>query len=153
MELRTVGYGHPDAVAMVAAVQEVYLLRYGGYDSTPVDAAEFAAPAGLFVIGYLGGGPVVCGGWRMRTEPEDVPGAEPEADAVGVGDAELKRMYVVDAARGRGFARGLLAELERTAVEAGARRMVLETGVAQPEAIQLYLSSGYLPIPKFGVYR
>ncbi|HEX4247931.1 MAG TPA: GNAT family N-acetyltransferase, partial [Pseudonocardia sp.] len=47
----------------------------------------------------------------------------------------------------------LLAELERTAVEAGARRMVLETGVAQPEAIQLYLSSGYLPIPKFGVYR
>ena len=150
LELRTVDYSHPDAVALIAAVQQVYLERYGSHDSTPVDPAEFAPPAGLFVVGYIGGEPVVCGGWRLRTEAE--PGA-PEPGAVGAGDAELKRMYVVAEARGRGFARRLLAELERTATEAGARRMVLETGVAQPEAIQLYRSAGYAPIPKFGVYR
>lgn len=31
--------------------------------------------------------------------------------------------------------------------------MVLETGTKQPEAIALYLSSGYEPCGKFGLYR
>jgi hypothetical protein len=31
--------------------------------------------------------------------------------------------------------------------------MVLETGLAQPEAIALYVSSGYTPIPGFGFYK
>jgi hypothetical protein len=31
--------------------------------------------------------------------------------------------------------------------------MVLETGIVQPEAIALYLSSGYENIPGFGYYR
>ena len=62
-------------------------------------------------------------------------------------------MYVVPQARGRGLARGMLAHLERTAAEAGARVMVLETGTAQPEAIALYESSGYTRIPSFGHYK
>jgi ribosomal protein S18 acetylase RimI-like enzyme len=62
-------------------------------------------------------------------------------------------MYVAENARGRGFARAILAELERTAFAAGRRRAVLETGREQPEAIALYRSSGYRDIPKFGVYR
>ncbi len=66
--------------------------------------------------------------------------------------AEVKRMYVVPQVRGRGLARVVLAHLERTAVEAGHRAMVLETGRGQPEAIALYESSGYTPIPKFGFY-
>ena len=45
-----------------------------------------------------------------------------------------------------------LAELERTAVAAGRKRMVLETGAKQPEAIALYRSSGYEDMPGFGVY-
>ena len=31
--------------------------------------------------------------------------------------------------------------------------MILETGLAQPEAIALYESSGYIPIPGFGFYQ
>jgi GNAT superfamily N-acetyltransferase len=61
-------------------------------------------------------------------------------------------MYVVDAARRRGLARRLLAALEASAAEAGAHRIVLNTGLAQPEAIALYESSGYEPIPGFGHY-
>jgi hypothetical protein len=41
---------------------------------------------------------------------------------------------------------------ERTAASAGASRMVLETGAPQPEAVALYRSSGYSPIPAFGLY-
>ena len=47
----------------------------------------------------------------------------------------------------------VLAHLERTAAESGVRAMVLETGAAQPEAIALYTSSGYEPVPGFGHYR
>ena len=51
-----------------------------------------------------------------------------------------------------GFARAVLAHLERTAAQAGADTMVLETGIEQPEAIKLYQSSGYEPVEKFGTY-
>jgi ribosomal protein S18 acetylase RimI-like enzyme len=47
----------------------------------------------------------------------------------------------------------VLAELERLAREAGYRRVVLETGMRQPEAIELYVSAGYTPIAGFGHYR
>ena len=66
--------------------------------------------------------------------------------------AEVKRMYVVPAAQRRGLARRMLAHLEATAAEAGIEAMVLETGIMQPEAIELYVSSGYEPIPGFGYY-
>ncbi|MGW0523630.1 GNAT family N-acetyltransferase [Crossiella sp. NPDC003009] len=143
MELRILAYDHPDATALIAEVQQEYVLRYGEEDITPVDPADFAPPRGLFLVGYLDGVPAVCGGWRAHDSDE--PGFTD-------GDAELKRMYVVSAARGRGLARQLLAELERLALAAGRRRMVLETGIEQPEAIALYTSSGYAPIAKFGVY-
>ena len=62
-------------------------------------------------------------------------------------------MYVVEDHRGIGYARRLLAELETRAAEAGGHlRLVLETGPNQPEAIALYESSGYTPIPSFGFY-
>ncbi|MFD5827984.1 GNAT family N-acetyltransferase [Lentzea sp. NPDC060358] len=124
---------------MIDDLQQVYVERYGGVDITPVDPAQFSAPLGYFVIGYVGGVPVACGGWRVNDEIESA--------------AEIKRMYVVEAERGRGLSRLVLAHLEATAREAGLERMVLETGVRQPEAISLYTTSGYEPIANFGVYR
>jgi GNAT superfamily N-acetyltransferase len=67
--------------------------------------------------------------------------------------AEVKRMYVAPAARGLGVARRMLARLEDTAAGAGAEAMILETGAAQPEAMALYESSGYLRIESFGHYK
>ena len=143
MELRTRALDHPDARRLIAELQQEYVHRYGGEDATPTDVTEFAAPGGTFLVGYLDGVAVACGGWRGRA-----PGPE-----FAVGDAEIKRMYVVPAARGRGLSRVLLAELERRAIEAGRRRLVLETGIRQPEAIALYTSSGYREISRFGMYR
>jgi GNAT superfamily N-acetyltransferase len=62
-------------------------------------------------------------------------------------------MYVAPAGRGHGYARAILAELERSAAAAGRVRMVLETGTAQPEALALYASCGYLPVHNFSKYR
>jgi GNAT superfamily N-acetyltransferase len=144
LELRPTRYDHPDAQRLIADLQAFYAARYGAGDDSPVDPAEFAAPLGYFVVGRVGGVAVACGGWRARD------GGDPE---LRPGDAEIKRMYVEAPRRGRGYARTVLGELERAAAAAGRRRMVLETGTVQPEAIGLYLACGYRPMPAFGYYR
>jgi GNAT superfamily N-acetyltransferase len=135
MRIQVVAYDDPDAVALIEEVQQEYVHRYGGRDDTPVDAAEFAPPGGLFLVGYLADAGVACGGWRSHGT-----------------DAELKRMYVRSDARRAGLARQLLAELERTAAAAGHQRMILETGSKQPEAVALYRAAGYRTVSPFGHY-
>ncbi|MEX0171929.1 GNAT family N-acetyltransferase [Streptomyces sp. LMG1-1-1.1] len=146
MNIQPVPYDHPDAVKLEDAVQAEYAVRYGDEgDVTPLDAAMFTPPHGLYLLAYdEDGTPLATGGWRTQD-------ANPEGYSDG--DAELKRMYVVPEARGLGLARRILAALESDARSAGRTRMVLETGTAQPEAIALYTSSGYEPCAKFGHYR
>ena len=134
---------HPDALALIADVQLEYVARYGSPDESPVDPGMFDPPGGQFFVGYDAGAPVAMGGWKSRPGLHALGGVRP---------AEVKRMYVVPAGRGHGHARAVLAHLEATAFAAGADVMVLETGTAQPEAMALYESSGYLQIEKFGHY-
>jgi GNAT superfamily N-acetyltransferase len=135
---------HPDAALLVEDVQQEYVVRYGGRDDTPLEPGYFEPPAGAFFVGYLDGRPVASGAWRRRRDVL-VEGRDESA--------EIKRMYVSASARGLGLARAMLAHLEQSARAAGAEVMVLETGLAQPEAIALYESSGYRPIPGFGFYK
>ncbi|MER5752301.1 GNAT family N-acetyltransferase [Streptomyces sp. NPDC002088] len=146
MNIRTVSFDHPDAVKLNDEVQAEYHVRYGdGGDATPLDVSDFQPPNGVYLIAYdESDRPLATGGWR--TQDKNAEGNED-------GDAELKRMYVVAEARGRGLARRMLAALEEDARTAGRVRMVLETGDEQPEAIGLYTSSGYEPCTKFGHYR
>jgi ribosomal protein S18 acetylase RimI-like enzyme len=136
LEFHPARYDDEVAAELVEQVQEEYVVRYGGRDDAPVDPDEFRPPHGLFLVVMLDGTAVGCGGWRD----------------LGDRRAEIKRMFVRPSARGRGVARALLAELERTAAEAGAEEVVLETGTRQPEAIGLYVSAGYDPIDGFGHY-
>jgi putative acetyltransferase len=71
----------------------------------------------------------------------------------GDGTAEIKRMFVDPAARGRNVARKLMETLEATALERGLSAIRLETGIYQPEAIGLYRKFGYFEIPAFGSYQ
>ena len=61
-------------------------------------------------------------------------------------------MYVVPAARRTGVARVVLDEVEAEARRRGYRQLRLETGVRQPEAIALYQSAGFEPIPCWETY-
>jgi GNAT superfamily N-acetyltransferase len=137
LEVRDEAYDSPAAQLLIDAVQAEYVVRYGGPDSTPGEPAEFSPPHGLFIVGYLDHEPVAMGGLRRHD------------DRV----VEVKRMYVAPNVRGRGLSRLILAALERRARDLGARRIVLETGQKQPEAISLYTSSGYELIDGFGHYK
>ncbi len=143
----SVGIDHPDVAEFLGSAQRFYHEVYGEADRTPLRAGEFRPPHGDFQLGYVADPTrraVVAGGWRSRGADE--PGLR-------AGDAELKRMFVREDVRGKGYARALLAALEASAAAAGRHRMILETGTKQPEAIGLYTSSGYREIPKFGYYR
>lgn len=135
---------HPDAARLVEDVQEEYVRRYGGRDETPIDPTYFDEPLGAFFLGRLQGRPVATGAWRRRTDVL-VDGTRQIA--------EIKRMYVTSGARRSGLARAMLSHLEETARASGAEVMVLETGIRQPEAITLYESAGYTPVPGFGFYK
>jgi len=135
---------HPDAQRLVEEGQAEYVVRYGGVDATPPDAAVFQPPRGAFFVAYRDGAPVATGAWRLRDDVEVFGNRR---------TAEVKRMYVPPAARRTGLARRMLARLEETAAAAGAEAIILETGTAQPEAMGLYESSGYTPVDNFGYYR
>ncbi len=136
--------GDPDAARLVEEVQAEYVARYGSRDDTPIRPDYFEPPSGAFFVGYRDGEAVATGAWRRRSDVEALGSSV---------TAEIKRMYVVAAARGAGLARTMLAHLEETARAEGVEVMILETGLAQPEAIALYESSGYVPIPGFGFYK
>jgi GNAT superfamily N-acetyltransferase len=143
LELREEAFDSPVAQQLIAAVQAEYVVRYGGPDEAPIDATEFQPPNGLFLVGYVGTEAVATGGLRRHDDGS--------ADG-GEAAVELKRMYVVPEARGKGLSRMMLAALEARAREMGATRIVLETGNRQPEAVSLYETSGYTRIEGFGFY-
>ncbi len=69
------------------------------------------------------------------------------------GHAEMKRVFVDPAARGKCVARALMEALEREAARLGVTLMQLETGIRQPEAIALYRKLGYAERGPFGAYK
>lgn len=95
-----------------------------------------------FFVLYHNGEPAGCAGVQFFN------GGQGPGGAYG----ELKRMYVRDGFRGRGFAKKLLAHLEKLAMDQSVTKMRLETGIHQPEAVGLYGKAGYYRIPPFGNY-
>ena len=70
----------------------------------------------------------------------------------GDGSAEVKSMFVLPAARGRGIGRGILIAIE-DALRDGVATLRLETGIRQDAAIRLYESAGFRRRGPFGSYR
>jgi len=101
-----VPYEHPDVAALEQAAQQFYVQIYGSPDETPFTTADFTPPHGAFLVGYLNEEAVAMGGWRFRT---------PGVPRVARRPAEIRRMYVRECVRGRGFARLVLAALEASA--------------------------------------
>jgi GNAT superfamily N-acetyltransferase len=144
-DLRPAAYDSADAQLLTDEVQAIYKQRYGGEgDTAPVDTTEFDGASGRFFMVYVDGEPATMGGWRWH--------GTASIESSRTGDGEINRMFVSEAYQRRGLARVVLTELERTAAEAGVKRLILETGTEQPEAIALYRSTGYEDIPAFGFY-
>ncbi|HEY4650659.1 MAG TPA: GNAT family N-acetyltransferase [Pontibacter sp.] len=66
--------------------------------------------------------------------------------------AEVKRMFVHPDFRRQGIAKQVLTALEEWAKELNYSSTILETGMKQADAIELYKNSGYTVIPNYGQY-
>jgi len=122
----------PELTALVVTQQRELREADGGLDGQVTVVHGDAS----YLVAVLDGRAVACGA----------------VQALGSGTAEIKRMYVRPAYRGRGIARQLLTALEEYALAGGHTTLRLETGTYLPAAIALYRSAGYLPIPVYGEY-
>lgn len=128
----------PPGTELLAAMRAEMSQLYGGLDLESPDMpkagpAELGPPDGAFLIGSEGERAVCCGGVKRLPD----------------GACEIKRMFVVPAARGRGVARALLHALEARAQALGYTVLRLDTGPRQPAARHLYESEGYVEIANF----
>jgi GNAT superfamily N-acetyltransferase len=139
-------YDATTAQSLVAALIVDIEERYAGDGEADDPEAKWAmgvdevtSPRGVFLVAYLDGQAVGCG--ALRPLPK-----------AGAHVAEIKRMYTSPWARRRGVSRAVLSGLESEAARLGYRRLQLETGLRQPEAMALYETSGYHRIPNYGMY-
>jgi GNAT superfamily N-acetyltransferase len=135
VRIEEAAWDDPDVQRLTTDQQTEIRARYGG-KLEPGQAPSAADVAVVLLARDDDGTALGCGALR----------------ALGDGVAEVKRMYVVPAARGRGVSRAVLGALEDVARERGWTTLRLETGPMQPEAIGLYTSAGYRPIEAFGAY-
>lgn len=140
IEILRVGIASEEAQELILALNRELSGRYpedGTASHFRLDAEEVAEGRGAFFVAYAQGRPLACGAVRRLDE----------------GTAEIKRMYVQPAARGLGLGRRLLQVLEDEARNLGVSRLVLETGVRQPDAIALYTGAGFSRTDAFGEYE
>ena len=127
-----------DAQRLIASLDAHLNSLYPPEDNfLDLDAAHVDGSQGAFFVARLDGVGVGCAAIRLLSRST----------------GEVKRMFVEPATRGRGVGRALLVALEAWARDAGVERLVLETGPHQPEAIGLYLRTGFVEIPCFGQYE
>jgi putative acetyltransferase len=129
----------PEAVQLLRASEEYLLSLYPPESAYLESVPELALPHVAFFGAFARGELVACGAVK-RMEDDGVYG-------------EIKRVFVLPPARGRGLAKRIMAQIESHAAGAGLSLLRLETGVHQPEALALYRALGYRERGRFGAYR
>jgi putative acetyltransferase len=156
VKVSAVPWDDPAGRQLRAAQRAEIAERYGTDDSEPGPPPTADDITVFFVAFDDDGAPLGCGGLRLLGDIR--AGANPDAVAETgtTGDAEtvaeVKRMFVVPEARGTGVSTAILQALEGFGRERGWRRLLLETGDAQPDAVRFYTREGYTRIPGFGHY-
>ena len=138
LEFRACPVDEEPAAALAQGMRDEIAALYDGLelDSPQMPKAgpkELGAPGGTFIVGFEDDVPVCCGGFKPLPD----------------GACEIKKMFVVTEARGRGVARALLVELEQRARELGYTVVRLDTGPRQRRAQRMYERAGYAAIANF----
>ena len=124
-----------DIRALVGELDQILSAEYTPEQRHGLALDAIFAPNIRFFLACLNGRAVGCGGVGFFAD-----------------FAEVKRMYVREAARGRGVGPALLAHIEKVARDAGFGLLRLETGERQTAALRFYRRAGFRVCPAFGAY-
>lgn len=136
LEFRPARSDEPPGRELLAELIACFNAIYPGRAARPGSVTapdEMVAPHGVFLVGYEDGDAIAIGGLR------------PLEDGV----CEIKRMYVVPAARSRGVGRALLAALEDAARSLGYVRVRVDAGPEQRHSRALFADTGYVEIARY----
>ena len=125
--------------AHLLALSDAYMASLYPAESNHMESpSALALPNVLFLGAYLDGELAGCGAVKLMHDDGSY--------------GEIKRVYVLDAFRGRGLSKQLMQALEAYLVEQQIPLARLETGISQPEALGLYEKLGYQYRAPFGSY-
>jgi putative acetyltransferase len=138
-ERLTIGVERPDQADVRALLVTVRSCAEGLYPPESrhgLDLGAYAHPDVTLFVAREEGVLLGCGAYRLE----------------GDGSAEVKSMFVMPKARGRGIGRAILTAIE-DAVRGRVTILRLETGIKQDAAIRLYEAAGFRRRGPFGSYR
>lgn len=128
------------AATELLSLSDSYMAGLYPAESNHMESADSLAGDNVVFLGLHRAGQVVaCGAVKIVED--------------GIGYGEIKRVFVPEQQRGRGYSKAIMRHLE---AELTARRIAvvrLEAGISQPEALGLYRSLGYLARGPFGSYQ
>lgn len=124
-----------DVRALISELEQVLGAEYPSEQRHGLSLDAIFQPHIQFFVAHRDGSAVGCGGVALFAD-----------------FAEVKRMYVRPAARGKGVAEALLNHIEDAARTAGLERLCLETGDRQIAALRVYARAGFSRCEAFGEY-
>lgn len=119
-----------------AAVDELNRRYEGSDEGRHLRVDELIPPHGLFLVARIDGHPVGGVGVRSISDPALLLG-------------EIKRLWVRPDRRRLGVGARLMTAAEDRARAIGLRQLYLETGYAQPEAVELYERSNWTSVKEY----
>jgi len=126
-----------DAVPLITELEAELAQHYPVESRHGYSVEKLLRQGVAFFVARVDGKPAGCGGVQI----------------FGTEYAELKRMYVRPAFRGRGVGKRILERLAAHARESGVPLLRLETGIYQDAAIRLYEAYGFRRRAPFPPYR
>ena len=127
----------PDVARFLAKADERSASLYPTESRHGPPLSALLSPSVQFFVARQEGRALGCGGYALLSE----------------GTAELKRLFVVPAARGRGVGMAIVQAIEETAADEGVRTLFLETGIKSFEALRLYNRLGFIECGPFAAYQ
>ena len=143
LELRAASPSTPESHTILS---EYFAMRAeefpgGSYTTVFPHPTTFEPPAGIFLLAGPTGLPAGCGGIRCVDDSD-----------AGI-RYEIKHLFLRPEARGQGWGRAIMDELERRARDWGAVELVLDTHHTLEAAAALYARSGFEQIEPYNLNR
>ena len=135
IEIAPIFSATPEIAELIAELNDELSVLYNAHQRHGLALDAIFQPHIRFFIARKNGVAMGCGGVALFDD-----------------FAEVKRMYVRDAARGQGIADAIMQRLEAETGKAGLTLLRLESGIHSHAAIRFYRRRGFSVCPAFAPY-